>query len=189
MKILKAVTVCFATFVFILVSISCSKSLHSDYSEIPLPNANGSSVGYNGPLQGSVISEETPTLSRSNNLEESIRSSSLEKLWLVFPSSNGNEESRVEVPANAMTELNSYFRYRLRFCLIPDQLGSSNVDEKVKQDMRLLRESNKVTNQLTNIEIDAPDGRRRISQIEADRLIIFITKSAVDLCSDLRKRT
>ena len=184
MKIMKAIPVFFATFVLIMVSVSCGKSLNSDYSRRYLSNTNAGPVGYDGTLQGFVESEENPTFLKSNNLEDSISSSSLKRLWLVYPSSNNNEESRIEVPIDAMAELNSYLRYRLRFCLTSDQ--PLNITGKVKKDMALNIESNKVTNRMSNIEINPPGGTRKISQIEADKLVEFIAKSAEDLCRQLR---
>jgi hypothetical protein len=121
-------------------------------------------------------------LKESNSIEDSVNNSKLAKLWFTFPNSQLTQEGRIEVPLEAMTELNAFFKNRLRFCLSQRQTTSSDGINLVQNDMELMKQSNMVTNKLLKIKISAPDGRREISQTEADRLIEFVSKEAVDVC-------
>lgn len=175
------VTILFIIISSILLFVNCSKFESGIYSENYLSNTGTRPSGYDGILQGDVLSDGNIIFGQSDNIEDSINNSSLGKLWLVFSTKDNNKIAQEEIPSEAMNQLNTYFKYRLHFCLIEKKFSRSSADEKVRRDMKLMKETNKVTNELLNINIIAPDGKRKISQIEADRIMEFIIKSAVKL--------
>lgn len=171
---------------FAFISSGCnSESAARGNDNKTLSNTAANPSGYNGPLQGSVVSDRTESSEKFDDLEISITNASLGQLWLEFPVSNKIEAEKIEIPPEAMMELNSYFRVYLRFCSISAG-DATNVNERLEREKKLSKAAFKTKNELTNAEIDAPDGRRKISWIEAGNLIKFVGESATKQCEKLK---
>lgn len=177
LKIIFILSIIFAFTLFTVNCTSSSKSSNESGNSVSV-SGDGEPTGYNGELQGTVISEKSPELSKTDNLEELLQNASLGNLSLEFPKLNGYEATKIKVPNEAMTELNSHFRSYIEFCWNKPK----NAQEAVDKDAGLINKIEKVRSKLSKIEIDAPDGKRNISQLETQRLLSFVTKSALKIC-------
>lgn len=142
--------------------------------------------GYNGPLQGKVISKEAPKFEKSDDLKGSIEKATLGPLVLEYPASDKTEAKSIELPKEAMDALNEYFRKKLEHRLVESKTEPGSNDY-VQRDMDLMSKANKIGIRLHEIEIDAPDGKRKISQEEASRLIKFVSEKGAELGSPPRR--
>jgi hypothetical protein len=190
MNKIKFTLVMYITLLFALIGIGCNNESAARGNDNKNDNKTVSNTaenpsGYNGPLQGSVVSEGIESLSKSDDLEISIINASLGKLRLEFPVSNETGAKQIEVPSEAMTELNSYYRDYLRFCSTPTG-DATNINERLEREKKISKAAFKTENELTNVEIDAPDGRRKVSWIEAGNLIKFVGLSASNQCEKLK---
>jgi hypothetical protein len=163
---------------FILVCCSCS-SQHEVFT-------NTESADFNEKSNIFVESDENLALTMNNNAERSINTISFNNMWLVFPEADRNEVSRIKIPPNGIIELNTYFRYHLKFCLRSNQV-SATLKEKVKEDMILMKNAKITIDNLTKIKLESQNGKRNISQFEAGKLIEFVGVSAVDVCKTADK--
>jgi hypothetical protein len=165
---------------FLLSCISCGH--YSDKTNATSDKANTAAEmpSYKGNMNGVVEGNKKLTLSDGDNLEDSIRKTSLGPIFLSFLDSK-NSESRVQVPDQAMTEINFYLRSNMSSCLIPFQ-NLSDANEKIARDQKLMKDANITINNLVLIEITTPEGKRKLSQIEAYDLIKFVGLTVSELC-------
>jgi len=143
-------------------------------------------AGYNGPLQGMVASNTEAVFKKTDDLEASIKEASLGQLSLEYEASDTSGAKTIELPKEAMNALSEYFRAKLEHRLVENhpKIGPS---QNVKRDSMLLVQSNRAGIAVMNAEIDAPDGKRKISQVESARLIEFVSKKGVELGTPARK--
>lgn len=170
---------------FLLPSVSCKENLGNNSDSSNKANTAAEIPGYKGNMNGVVEGNKKLALSDGDNLEDSIHKTSLDPIFFRFLDSKSNE-SRIQVPDQAMTELNFYLRSKLNFFLIPYQNPSDNT-EKIVRDQKLMKDANTTINQLVLVEINTPEGKRKISQVEADSLIEFVGIVADDLQQSLKK--
>jgi hypothetical protein len=176
----RIIVVCFAA-VFVINASGCQRHISSNKPDKSgLADSNGTPEGYAGLLHGAVETEAPPVFNKSDDLEDTLNNSSLGKVRLVFPGSGTNREIRVEVPAEALQLLNAAYKHKLRSCLTSTPIDSS-VQERVNKDKKLMLNLNTIKNQLLNIQIEAPDGKRKVSGLESDRLFAYAIKTAVNM--------
>ena len=167
-----------------MLLVNCGKPESNSHNAKHLNNTAVMPSGYNGNLQGTVLSDGNISLGASDNIEDSINNASLGKLWLVFPAKETNETVREELPSEAMVQLNALFKYRLNFCLTEKRRVNGN--GRVQGDMNYLKEVTTTTNNLRKMSINTPDGNRKISQIEADKIIEFVLDSGFEMSKSFR---
>ena len=142
-------------------------------------------AGYNGPLQGKVTSKAGAVFKKTDDLEASIKKASLGQLSLEYEASDATGAKTIELPKEAMDALNEYFRAKLEHRLVENdpKIGPS---QNVKRDSMLLIESSRAGIAVMKADIEAPDGKRKISQVESARLIEFVSKKGVELGAPAR---
>ncbi|MDH3492014.1 MAG: hypothetical protein OEM82_00565 [Acidobacteriota bacterium] len=142
--------------------------------------------GYNGPLQGKVISKEPAKFEKTDDLKGSIEKATLGQLVLEYSASENTEAKSIELPKSAMDALNEYFRKKLEHRLVESKT-EPGTNDYAQRDVDLMSNASKIETRLHQIEIDAPDGKRRISQEEASRLIRFVSETGTELGSPPRR--
>lgn len=143
-------------------------------------NVNSTSIipENSGMFQGQVIG--SLIFNEADSSENLTNKTSLD-LKLKYTDSEGNEIKQADIPPEGMTLLNNYFRAYLVFCSRSNSL-EANADEKLKEDKKLNLEAQNTKNNLLNIYVNAPDGKRKISWTEAGRLNQFVAENAGKQC-------
>ena len=163
----------------LVLSFACSYTRQSEINLEMTSNTAGERPGSNGKLHGTVEGDPNTPLSQAPTVEESILKTDLANVSLIFASNGGYSAKRVEISEGAMMEVNAYFKAYLRYCLIENPKGPAHSANNLDDDRALLKKSMLAANAISKFEIDAPDGRRYVSSVEAQRLIEFIAKEAV----------
>lgn len=161
----------------------CINVESNTHNQNSYPDVFSNPSGSKGPFQGLIKSDSKLELATGKNNDEKIDNTSFGKIFLVFLDSNKNE-FKTEIPAEAMFELNLYLRERLKFCIIK---GPSDNSSAVRRDRNLMLNANKTKNRLIEIQIDTPEGKRKISYEEAGKLIEYVGISTFDLCQLLNE--
>lgn len=143
----------------LLFNISCERIPDKANTNLNVSNASAEIPGYKGNINGVVEGNKKLVLSNGDNLEDSIRKTSLDPIFLKFLDSKNNE-SKIKVPEQAITELNFYLRSRLSFFLTPYQNPTDNT-EKIVRDQKLMKDANTTINQLVLVEINTPEGKKK----------------------------
>lgn len=164
---------------FTLADIGCGASENIVANQQVVSNTATGPHGDNGPLNGTVVSDGDSILVQSEMIEDSIKRTNLTKLWLVYQGSDSHSESRIEVPAGAMSALDDYFKAYLRYCFIDNPKGPEYAPDDFNVDVAFMKTASKAFDAVTNFEIDAADGPRKISSLEAHRLVEFVSIEAV----------
>ncbi len=143
--------------------------------------------GLNSNFQGSRSIKDQPEVKALGDVNPTMRSISeakFDNVRLEFFDENGTSILITEIPDEAVEEINKLFRTRLSIC--SQQRAEANRNAKVitavKYDTKIVRESEKTQNKLTNVKIETPTGPRTMSSFEAGKLIRLVSLSSPQWC-------
>ena len=164
----------------IIVGSDCHKSGLNLNSQTDIRGTGSENPGYTGSLLGTLVSDVPLTLAPGDSFDESADKTSLPKLSLEFLNPQ-SEKVRLELPSAATDILSDYLHYRLHYCSLQRTERSSEAAQK--RDGDLLRKANEIRNALLAVDINAPDGMRKITYEEAGNMIEFVSKASDSICS------
>lgn len=129
-----------------------------------------------------------------------VLSHPLPEVWLSFPATEGQtrrqsdaangEESpvRVELPPEARPLLMSHWQVALAARYNMDIAGTPDGETYRSQLVAMINSFQSVSGKLTQLQIDAPNGRRPLSQGEANDLAAFIGASATEIIKQAKQQ-
>lgn len=141
-------------------------------------------------LQGQAAGKESPFNPTGEDLKAAIYSHPPPEVWLVFhvsgkqgqsqssSSDKGESAVRVDLPIAAQELLLSHWRVSLSSNYEMDIAGVPNAQSYGDQMVTIANSFQNVAAELMKVQIDAPDGRRTISQDEANDLTKFMGAAA-----------
>ena len=150
-------------------------------------------------IQGTATGEIEPFILNGDDLKTQLSLHPAPKVWLAFPVSKSKTQSavtdsgeqatdKVELPVEAVEIISSLWkvalmsRYKLYVAEIPDS-------KSYQQEMYKIANAGEAADrELRKLEINAPDGKRKISEDEAGEIIRFINISAVNVITPFKKR-
>jgi hypothetical protein len=121
-------------------------------------------------------------------------------VWLEFveskregqPTRKSSEDKepliKVTLPPEAKELLKSYWEEALKFDYNEAFVKPRNAQEGYDRDVAWTRYCTSSTEKLQKIEIDAPDGRRNISDEEAPDLLFFLHKASASLVKSAKEQ-
>jgi hypothetical protein len=185
----------------VMTSAQCGGSLAPTRAQSQSgPQINTGVAQKPGPaLQGKVVGELKPFEPTGKDLKASLFSHPVPEVWLNFPdpakqgsqqnaASDGNESAiKVKMPPKARKLLISRWKIALAANYNLEIARPPGVNRDGSQLTALINSYLNVSSELMKIQIDAPDGRRTISQDEAKGLSEFMGASALNLVEQAKK--
>lgn len=143
-----------------------------------------------GPASQGKVEGHMPPLTAAGNLKEFLTTHPAPEIWLVFarpmgwnggPSNNQTEGLKVELPAQAISILQTQWKAVVASRYKEDVEGLPDVESFTREDASIARASTDALQGLTKVTIDAPDGKRPISWREAEGLVHFVNAKSSEL--------
>ena len=115
------------------------------------------------------------------------------EVWLIFSpetlwTSKEVDASgiRVELPSEAQQILLTQWKAVLAARYKQEVAGLPDAKSFEREDVVIANSTDNAQRELTEILIDAPDGKRKLSWSEANDLVIFINKTSADLIAQIK---
>jgi hypothetical protein len=135
---------------------------------------------------------------QENNLKASVLAHPVPEVWLVFavpaesekPQGIGNASVatvKVELPQEAEQTIQSQWELVLARQYEREVVGLRDVKSGISNDVAVANSFLNTGRELQKLLINAPDGKRNISQDEAYSIASFINASAVDVIKQVKK--
>ena len=137
-------------------------------------------------VQASVGGQVKPFKLMRGGLKASIFAHPVPQLWLVFPPVQNASKVTVELPSDATQSVLDCWAAELEYRYKKAFEGGS-LQKRVNDDYALGRVNVTVLSKLQSLDIDAPTGRRKISDDEAGRIIRFLAESAQNVVEQAKK--
>lgn len=149
-------------------------------------------------LQGMAGGETALFNHPANDLKASVLAHPVPQVWLVFPVLSEAHRARaidnpslptikVDLPQEAAPTIQAQWEVVLACQYERDVTGIQNAQSGMNFDIAVANSFLHTRRELQKLSIDAPDGRRNISQDEADSIASFINASAVDVIKQARQ--
>lgn len=185
----------------VFTSASCAKSREVKSAEVK--STAGASVSYPDPnptWQGKAAGEVRPFGPVGEDLKAYLLGYPAPEVWLAFPpsagqapaqntASGGDEPTtiRVNLPPEAVARLAAYWRETLAFRYELDVKGAPDRQSHYELLVNMTNANTRAGNELMEMQIDAPDGRRTICPAEAWDIMKFINLAAAAIIEQAKE--
>ena len=137
-------------------------------------------------VQASVAGQVRPFKLTRGGLKASIFAHPVPQLWLVFPPVRNAAKVTIKLPSDATKSVLDCWAAELEY-RYKKAFEAGSLQKRVNDDYALGRVNVSVLSKLQSLDIDAPTGRRKISDDEAGRIIRFLAESAQNVVEQAKK--
>jgi len=135
----------------------------------------------------------------NNDLKIALLSQPIPDIWLEFAESRreGNPSTKpskdeaiikVALPPEAKSTLKLFWEETLKFVYNEAFVKTQSAQEAYDREIAWLNQYTASVQKLQQVKIDAPDGKRNISDVEADNLVYFARTASANLIKEVKEK-
>jgi hypothetical protein len=178
-------------------SVQCGKSsFDAQWQSRSGPKiATGAKKASDSVVQGKASGEVLPFNPTRENLRASLSAHPVPEVWLTFTPDKAQSKLpgedraavRVELPPEAKKILSRHWEAAIAYYYNTEIAGVPDAKSFERESLALADSYSNALQELSKLEIDAPDGRRKISLDEAGSLASFLSASASNVIEQVCK--
>ncbi len=137
-------------------------------------------------LQATADGELQPFKLMGKGVRASVFAHPVPNVYLVFPASQNSPKMTIELPPEAKKPLSDCWKAELEY-YYKSGFESRPLDKRIQDSYALGRANMSVLSRLERIEINTPNGKRKISGDEAGDLVKFMAQSAQQIVEQAKE--